>query len=73
MAEALLELVTIEKAEERTGLSEKAIRRKIERGIWVDGREYYRAPDGGVFISLRGYELWVVSGRGSKSGPRASG
>ena len=73
MAETLLDLVTIEKAEERIGLSEKAIRRKIERGDWLEGREYHRGPDGRVYVSLRGFELWVVSGRGSKSGQGASG
>jgi hypothetical protein len=42
-----------------TGLSEKAIRRKIENGKWIEGREYRRAPDGGIFISMTGYQQWV--------------
>lgn len=37
-----------------TELSGKAIRRKIEDGKWVDGREYRRSHDGGVFISIKG-------------------
>ncbi|GGD61266.1 excisionase [Caballeronia grimmiae] len=51
--------VTIARAAEMTGLSEKAIRRKIEDGKWLAGREYRRSPDGGIFIDLRAYEKWV--------------
>ena len=51
--------VTIPLAAIITGLSEKAIRRKIEDGKWIEGREYRRSPDGGVFISLKGYQQWV--------------
>jgi hypothetical protein len=42
-----------------TGLTEKAIRRKIEDGKWIEGREYRRSPDGGIFISIKGYATWV--------------
>jgi len=42
-----------------SGLSEKAIRRKIEDGKWLEGREYRRSPDGGIFISIKGYTKWV--------------
>jgi hypothetical protein len=45
-----------------TGLSEKAIRRKIEDGKWIAGREFVRSPDGGVFISIRGYQAWIERG-----------
>jgi hypothetical protein len=51
--------VTIPRAAALTGLSEKAIRRKIENGTWAEGREYRRAPDGGIFISITGYQQWV--------------
>ncbi|AET91710.1 Bbp49 [Burkholderia sp. YI23] len=51
--------VTVPLAAALTGLSEKAIRRKIENGTWVEGREYRRAPDGGIFISMTGYQKWV--------------
>lgn len=51
--------VTIGLAAAITGLTEKAIRRKIEEGKWLDGREYRRSPDGGIFISIRGYQQWV--------------
>ncbi|WP_244829195.1 excisionase family protein [Caballeronia sp. TF1N1] len=51
--------VTVPLAAALTGLSVKAIRRKIEEGKWLEGREYRRAPDGGIFISLTGYQKWV--------------
>ena len=51
--------VTIALAAIVTGLSEKAIRRKIEDGKWLEGREYRRSPDGGIFISLKGFQQWV--------------
>ena len=37
---------------------------KIEDGIWLEGREFRRAPDGHVLISLKGYQQWVEQGRG---------
>lgn len=55
--------VTIPIASAITGYSTKAIRRKIEAGVWVEGREFRRAPDGHILISLRGYESWVERGR----------
>ncbi len=45
-----------------SGLTEKAIRRKMEDGKWVDGKEYRRSPDGGIFISIKGYQKWVEQG-----------
>lgn len=56
--------VTITVASSITGYSAKAIRRKIENGIWLEGREFRRAPDGHVLISLKGYQQWVEQGRG---------
>jgi len=55
--------VTIPVAAAMTGYSAKAIRRKIESGVWLEGREFRRAPDGHVLISVKGYELWVERGR----------
>ncbi|KML61117.1 excisionase [Burkholderia cepacia] len=49
--------VTVALAAVITGLTEKAIRRKIEDGKWLEGREYRRSPDGGIFISIMGYQL----------------
>lgn len=51
--------VTIPLAAAITGLTEKAIRRKIEDGKWIEGREFRRSPDGGIFISIKGFQQWV--------------
>ncbi len=45
--------------ESLTGYTQKAVRRKIEEGIWREGREFRRAPDGHILVDLQGYEKWV--------------
>ncbi|ANY17245.1 MULTISPECIES: hypothetical protein [Alcaligenaceae] len=55
--------VTIALAATITGLTEKAIRRKIEAGKWIEGREWIRSCDGGIFISMAGYRQWVEKGQ----------
>ena len=47
------------KFEELTGYTEKAVQRKIQSGVWREGREYRRAPDGHILVNLEGYERWV--------------
>lgn len=41
-----------------TGLTVKAIERKIERGVWIEGI-HYRLRDGGRWIDLKAIEKWV--------------
>lgn len=45
-----------------TGLSVKAMQQKIDRGQWVEGREW-EWRDGRRFINLRAFEAWVAKGR----------
>ena len=45
--------------ERLTGYTQKAVRRKIESGAWLEGREYRRAPDGHIIVDLQGYHRWV--------------
>lgn len=52
-------LVLIHKAAEVTGYSEKAIRRKIEDGVWRQGSEYVKAPDSHIMIDLKAVEQWA--------------
>jgi hypothetical protein len=54
--------VTIAIAEAVTGLTASAIRNKIAKGEWLEGRQYVRR-DGRVFVDLRGYEEWVELGQ----------
>jgi len=51
--------VTVAKAAAMTGFSQNAIRRKIERGDWLEGYEYHRSPTGAVTVFLPGYARWA--------------
>lgn len=59
----MVRYVRPEKFEELTGYSVKAIERKIESGVWREGHEYRRAPDGNRLIDLEGYSKWVENQR----------
>lgn len=52
----------IEKFSAETGYTEKAIRRKIETGVFVEGVHYRRAPDGRILVSMEAFERWVEQG-----------
>ncbi|MFZ2736661.1 MAG: excisionase [Burkholderiaceae bacterium] len=51
--------VTVKLAAAITGMSEKAIRRKMEDGKWLQDREYRRTPDGCIMVSMKGFQKWV--------------
>jgi hypothetical protein len=51
--------VTIKLFAVLSGYSEKAVRRKIQDGVFLEGWEYVRAPDGRVLISTDGYGRWA--------------
>jgi hypothetical protein len=42
-----------------TGYSEKAIRCKIQEGVWLEGKHYRRAPDGRITMNMQAYYKWV--------------
>lgn len=44
-----------------SGYSANAIRIKISRGTWVEGREFVRAPDGTIMVDREGVERWILS------------
>jgi hypothetical protein len=50
--------VTIDLASTMTGLTPGAIRTKIAKGVWLEGREYVRRS-GNVLIDMKGYERWA--------------
>lgn len=54
--------VTIDLAASLTGYTAKAIRAKIDKGEWLEDRQYVRR-DGRVLVDLRGYEQWAETGR----------
>lgn len=47
--------------QELTGYTVKAVERKIASGVWREGHEYRKAPDGRILIDLEGYYRWVES------------
>jgi hypothetical protein len=81
MSEATIQVaparfVTIDLASACTGLTEKAIRKKIEDGVWTEGMEYRRqVDDKRIYIDLQGYAKWVERGRvlNYAKSPSASG
>lgn len=64
--------LTIDKFSAETGYTRKAVEIKIARGVWLENRQYRRAPDGHVLIDMQGYELWVEGQREPLSRARAA-
>ena len=62
-----VDYVLIPKAAELTGYSKRAIETKIERGVWVEGREWVKAPDGRRMVNMKGVMRWVESAAASRS------
>ena len=42
-----------------TGYTEKAVRRKIQSGVWLQGQLWRKAPDGHILIDMEGFHRWV--------------
>lgn len=55
--------ITIDAFCELTKYTPKAVERKIQDGVWLEGHEYVRAPDRRILISIKGYEKWAVGQR----------
>ena len=51
--------VLLHLAERMTGYTVKAMQRKIERGDWIEGKVWVRAPDGRLLVDMVGYHKWV--------------
>lgn len=66
MATETVKYVRVARFCELTGYTDKAVRRKIEDGVWLEGREYRRAPDNTIVIDTEGYQKWV------ENNPRAA-
>lgn len=43
------------------GYSRRAVEGKVAKGVWREGKEYRRAPDGHIVIDLEGVRRWVES------------
>jgi hypothetical protein len=76
MADAIVikpaDYVLLKVAAAATGYSVRAIQRKIQEGVWREGAEWKRAPDGHIMVSMEGYRKWVESAPASRSARRPS-
>lgn len=50
--------VTIDLASSITGFTPGAIRTKIAKSVWLEGRQWVKR-DGRVLIDMKGYESWA--------------
>lgn len=57
--------VTIKGAATAMGLSEGSIRKRLERGIWLENLQWRRAPDSRIYIDMRAVEAWIESAGGA--------
>jgi hypothetical protein len=44
-----------------TGYTDNAVRTKMSRGVWLEGRQYVRRG-GEILMDLEGYETWAKTG-----------
>jgi hypothetical protein len=65
--------VTAKKAAELSGYSEKAIERKRQSGVWLEGVIWKKAPDGRIMISTEGIDAWVEGQVVAPQAPRRQG
>lgn len=64
--------VTIKKFCADTGYSPDAVRSKIARGDWKQGREYIKAPEKRILINIEGFEKWAESTPGVRESSESS-
>ncbi|MFT0532856.1 MULTISPECIES: excisionase [Castellaniella] len=51
--------ITIIQFAKLSGYTENAIRTKLRDGVWREGHEWVKAPDGRILIDTEGYDAWV--------------
>lgn len=64
--------VRIPKFVDETGYTARAVETKIQRGVWLEGKHYRRAPDGSILMDMEGYEKWVENQPAVVSDQRAT-
>src|SRR5690606_41913483 len=55
----MVRYVTIGRFSSLSGYTENAIRTKLRDGVWREGHEWVKAPDGRILIDTEGYDAWV--------------
>ena len=51
--------VRIPVAAARLGYTVKAIERKIQSGVWLQGVHWVKAPDGHLFVDMASVRNWI--------------
>lgn len=54
-----MKYITLQAFSIRSGYSAGAVRQKINRGEWIDGKQYVKAPDGRILINIEEFEKWA--------------
>jgi len=62
MRGVIMNWVTIKKFSSLSGYTEKAVRNKINRGIWINKKHWEKAPDGRILICIKAIEEWYLGG-----------
>lgn len=57
------ENVSIDLAAAMFGTTRSSIENRISKGVWLEGRQYHRAPDGTIWVNVKGVNQWVASKR----------
>lgn len=55
----MLNLIRLHKYADLSGYTEKALYDKIHTGVWVEGRQFCKAPDGRILINIEEVEKWA--------------
>lgn len=56
------DLITLKVFSQQTGITKKAVYEKIYKKTWTEGKEFYRDPQGKIWVSRSGYQEWIRSG-----------
>ena len=51
--------VLIKKLSELIGYTDDAARQKINKGVWLKGIHWTKAPDGRILFNIGAIQLWI--------------
>jgi hypothetical protein len=55
----MFDWVLISKLSELVGLTDDAIRSKMKKGVWLQGRHWRKAPDNRIYFCLPEIKKWI--------------
>lgn len=55
----IMKWVMVFRLYELFGYTDDAVRAKIQRGIWLKGIHWKKAPDGHIFINVEAVQKWI--------------